>query len=341
MTFAKCTIAPAAAVIAFIAGTPALHADEIADFYHGKTLRIIVGYGPGGGYDLYGRLAAEFLGHHIPGNPTIVAVNMPGGGSRKAVEYLYKVAPHDGTEFGSVAQQLAMNTVIGKKAAIDPTRFNYLGRLTSNIDVAVALPKTGIKSFADARKHEIIVGADQATSMSAVYARALNAYAGAKFKIIKGYHGSADIQLAAERGEVQVNGSISLPSILARHPDWVHGKMVILYQNALKRFSQLPQVPTVNELVTSDEGRKVTRAIAGTAEIGRAIIATPGVPPARLKALHEAFQAMLKDPQFLATVAKRKLMIDPASGEELDAITQETMKLPTPLVEALRKVLRG
>ena len=331
--------ASAAFFLATLAFTSISSADPVADFYRGKTVRVIVGYGPGGSYDLYGRLAAEFLGRHIPGNPTVVAVNMPGAGGFKAVDYLYKVAPQDGTHLGSVAQQLAMTLLVDDKMGIDPRRFNYLGRLTSMVDVAVALPKSGITSFEDARKREITVGAGQATSTSAIYARALNAYAGSRFKIITGYSGTTEIQLAVERGEVDVNGGKSLPTIIVQHPDWLHGKAVLLYQNGLKRFSQLPQVPTMSELVTSDDGRIVMRVLAGTAEIGRSILTTPGVPRERLAALRTAFAALLKDSDFLAATQKRRLMIDPASGEQMDAVTRETMKLPKEVVERLRKVL--
>jgi tripartite-type tricarboxylate transporter receptor subunit TctC len=316
-------------------------ADPVADFYRGKTVRLIIGYPPGGNYDLYGRLAVEFLGRHIPGNPTVIAVNMPGAGGFKAVDYLYNMAPKDGTHLGSVAQQLAMHLVLDDKLGIDPTRFNYLGRIASNIDIAVALPRSGVKSFEDARKRELTVGAGTTSSTSAVYARALNTYAGTKFKIITGYPGTADIQLAVERGEIDVNGSESLAVVLASHPDWLRGKATILYQSTLKRFPLLPQVPTMTELVTSDEGRMVTRVLAGTAEVGRSILTTPGVPPERLKALSSAFAAMIKDPQFLAAVQKRTIMIDPATGEELDALTRETMKLQKDAVEVLRRLMKG
>jgi tripartite-type tricarboxylate transporter receptor subunit TctC len=328
------------ALAAVLAVAPALRADEVADFYRGKTVRVIVGYGPAGSYDLYGRLTAEFLGRHIPGNPTIIPVNMPGAGGLKAAEYLYKVAPQDGTHLGSVAQQLAMTLLVDEKSGIDPTRFKYLGRLVSMVDVAIAMPKSGITSFEDARKREVTVGAGQASSTSALYARALNAYAGSRFKIITGYSGTAEIQLAVERGEVEVNGGESLPTILVQNPDWLQGKAVLLYQNGLQRFSQLPQVPTMTELASSDEGRMVMRVLAGTAEVGRSILTTPGVPEARLAALRNAFQQMVKDPDFLAATAKRNLMIDPAGGEPLDAISAQTMSLPKPTVEALRKLLK-
>jgi tripartite-type tricarboxylate transporter receptor subunit TctC len=338
---ARRMVITAAILAALLASPSALRADPVADFYRGKTMRVIIGYGPGGGYDIYGRLAAEFLGRHIPGNPTIVAVNMPGGGSRKALDYLYRVAPQDGTQLGSVSQQMAMNALVNEKNTIDVTRLRYVGRFTTNIDIAVALPRTGIKSFEDVRRREVVVGADQSGSMSVVYALTLNAYAGAKLKIVKGYSGSAEIQLAAERGEIEVNGSYSLPAVLASRPEWVRGgKVAILYQNALKRFVQLPQVPTITELMLTDEGRALAQVIAGTAEIGRSILTTPGVPEARLAALRAAFQHMLADPEFLAAAAKRKLMLDPAPGEALDAVTTLTMNLPKPTAEALRKLLR-
>jgi tripartite-type tricarboxylate transporter receptor subunit TctC len=324
-----------------LAAAPALRADEVADFYRGKTIRMIIGYGPGGGYDIYGRLAAEFLGRYIPGNPMIVAVNMPGAGSLKAIDYLYRVAPQDGTHLGSVSQQLAMNAVVDDKNTMEVTRLRYVGRFTTNIDIAVALPRTGIKSFEDARRREVVVGTDQSGSMSVVYALTLNAYAGAKLKIVKGYSGSAEIQLAAERGEIDVNGSYSLPAVLVSRPEWVRdGKAVILYQNALHRFAQLPNVPTVSELMLNDEGRAVAQVIAGTAEIGRSILTTPGVPPARLAALRTAFQQVVKDPDFRAAAEKRNLMLDPDSGEAMDAINEQTTKLPKPIVEALRKLLK-
>jgi tripartite-type tricarboxylate transporter receptor subunit TctC len=341
MRFARRMVWSVAVLAAMMTIAPVLRAEPIADFYRGKTMKIIIGYGPGGGYDLYGRLAAEFLGRHIPGNPTIVPENMPGGGSLKAILYLYQVAPQDGTYLGSISQQMAANAVTDEKNKVEVARFHYLGRFTSNIDVGVALPQAGIKSFEDARKRQVVVGAENG-SMSLIYAQALNTYGGAKLKIVKGYNGSADIQLAAERGEVDVNGSYSLPAVLVSHPDWVRdGTAAILYQNALKRFPQLPQVPTLSELMLTDEGRTVAHVVAGMAEIGRSILTTPGVPEERVAALRTAFQDMLRDRDFLAACATRNLMLDPASGQDMDAINQETMNLPKPIVEALRTLLKG
>jgi tripartite-type tricarboxylate transporter receptor subunit TctC len=340
MTMIRRLVCSLAAMAAALVLAPDSRVQAVADFYRGKTLHMVIGYGPGGGYDLYGRLTAEFLGRHIPGNPMILPQNMPGNSSLRAVEYLLDVAPKDGTYLGSVQQALAMTLVTDDKSKIDLGKLHYVGRLTSNIDVAVALPQTGIKSFEDARRREIVVGADQATSMSVAYAHTLNKYAGAKFKIVRGYPGSTEIQLAAERGEVEVNGSYSLPAVLFSHPDWVReGTATILYQNALKRFPQMPAVPTLLDLVSGEEGTAMARVIAGTAEIGRSIV-TIGASPDRLAALRLAFQDMLNDPDFIAACQQRNLMLDPGRGEDMDAINQETLNLPKPFVAALRSLLK-
>ena len=304
-------------------------AQSVADFYHGKTLRMIIGYGSGGGYDIYGRLVAEFLPKHIPGAPTVITQNMPGGGSFVAAKYLADVAPKDGTMFGSLAQTLALDSIVGNTANIDVPKFHYLGRMVTNIDTGVALPKSGIKSFDDVRNKEYTVGASGGGSTTMVFPTALNTYAGAKFKIIRGYPGSTEIALAMEKGEVDIVGAYGLPGILINHPGWIDkGEAVILYQAALKRHPLLPNVPTLPELGITPEGKDILRATASTAEIGRSIIAGPGTPPDRLKALRDAFQAMLADPEFVAACKTRGLMIDGGTGEEMDAIVADTLKMP-------------
>jgi tripartite-type tricarboxylate transporter receptor subunit TctC len=326
---------------ALIAGTAGVRADAIADFYRGKTIRMIIGYGAGGGYDLYGRLAAEFLPKHIPGNPTIVPQNMPGAGSFVAAKYLNEVAPRDGTVLGSLAQTLAVDTAAKPGTDLDATKFHYLGRVTTNIDLGVALLSAGIKSFDDVRQKEYRVGATGGASTAVLLPASLNAYAGAKFKIVRGYKGAADVLLAVERGEVEIAGATGIPNLLARHPGWIlKGEATIVYQAALKRHRLLPNVPALPELGLTDEGRSVLRAIAGTSEIGRSIITNPGVPDERLAALRKAFQAMLVDPEFLAACEKRNLMVDPGTGEDMDAIVRETMNLPKSIVGRIAELIK-
>jgi len=324
----------------FAAGFSA-QAQSSDDFYRGKTIRMIIGYGPGGGYDLYGRVAAEFLGQFIPGNPTIVPQNMPGAGSSVAAKYMQDVAPRDGTALGSLVQSLALDTVTGSATGFDVTRFHYIGRLTTNIDVGIGKAGAPIKSFEDARRRELTVGLTGGSSPAVLLPIALATYAGARFKMVRGYQGIADILLAVERGEVEVAGAGGLAGFMVSHPTWItRHEAPILYQAALKRHALLPDVPTIVELTLDDEGRQVMSALASTAEIGRSIIAPPGVPSERLALLRAAFQKMVTDKGFLAMAEKRNLMIDPATGEAMDVIARDTLRMPKPIVDKVAALLK-
>jgi len=312
---------------ALLAVASAAQAQAPAEFYRGKTINIYVGYGPGGGYDLYARVVAEFLPRHLPGHPTIVVQNMPGAGSFVAARYMAEVAPKDGTALGSLAQTLALDSAVNPSTKLAAAKFHYIGRATTNIDVGAALATVGIKSFEDARQKEYTVGASGGGSTTVLFPSALNAYGGARFKLVRGYKGTADILLAMERREVDLVGAYGLPGILASHPGWLKGEATIIYQAALKRHRLIENVPTLPELATSDEGRAILRAVASTAEIGRSIISGPDVPAERLAELRAAFGAMLRDPDFLAACEKRNLMVDPATGEQMDAIVHETLQL--------------
>jgi tripartite-type tricarboxylate transporter receptor subunit TctC len=325
---------------AMLASDVPTRADPVADFYRGKSLRMLIGYGPGGGYDIYGRLVAEFLPKFLPGNPHIVPQNMPGGGSFVAAKYMYEAAPKDGTVFGSLAQTLALDSVSNKHGKMDITKFSYLGRVVTNVDTGVATLKSGIKSFEDVRQKEYMVGTSGSGSTTVLFPTALKTYAGAKFKLVKGYSGTTDIQLAMERGEVDIVGAYGLPGMLTSKPGWPRGDgATIIYQASLKRHRLIPGVPTLPELALSDEGRDVLRAAASTGEIGRSILTTPGVPPERLAALRKAFAAMLSDPEFLAACEKRNLMVDPGSGEEIDGVVRDTLRLPEAVLAQVARMM--
>jgi tripartite-type tricarboxylate transporter receptor subunit TctC len=331
----------AVVVTILLASLSQLRADPVEEFYRGKTLRMLIGYGPGGGYDLYARLVSEFLPRHIPGHPMIVPQNMPGAGSFAAASYMVDAAPKDGTVLGILAQTLALDSLSKKDARLDITRFHYLGRAVTNIDCGVALPKSGIASFDDVRKKEYSVGASGGGSTTVMFPSALIAHAGAKFKLVRGYKGTADIILAMERGEVDIVGAYGLPGMLATHPGWVNnGEAAILYQVAIKRHRLLANVPALPELASDDEGRAVLRAVAGTGDIGRSILTTPDLPAQRLSALRKAFADMLGDPEFIAAADKRKLMLDPATGEEMDAIVKETLRLPPAVVKRVNDTMK-
>jgi tripartite-type tricarboxylate transporter receptor subunit TctC len=328
------------AIALLLSAASAAPADPIADFYAGKTLRMLIGYGPGGGYDLYGRLVAEFLPKYLPGHPQILAENMPGAGSFAAAKYIAEVAPRDGTVLASLAQTFPLDSAVGGAGKTNAVDFHYIGRVTTNIDVGAALASAGIKSIADVRAKQYTVGASGRGSTTDIYPLALNAYGGTKFKIVLGYKGTNEILLAMDRGEVDIVGAYGLPVMLATHRGWINkSEASLIYQAALKRSPLLPNVPTLPELAVSDEGRVVLRAIASTAEIGRSIITGPGVPPERLSALRAAFAAMLKDPVFVAACDQRHLMLDPAGGEDMDAIVKETFALPQPVLAEIGAML--
>jgi tripartite-type tricarboxylate transporter receptor subunit TctC len=328
-------------VALLISGTAA-PADPIADFYHGKTIRMLIGYGPGGGYDLYARLVAEFLPRHLPGNPSIVPENMPGAGSLVAAKYMAEVAPKDGTVLGSLAQTLPLDSAVGSAAKVNISTFHYIGRVTTNIDVGAALAAVGIKSIEDVRNKQYTVGASGGGSTTEIYPLALNAFGGTKFKLVRGYKGTNDILLAMDRGEVDVIGAYGLPGMTISRPGWLDkGEASLIYQVALERNHLIPNVPTLPELATSDEGKLILRAIAGTAEIGRSIVTGPDVPPERLAALRAAFADMLKDPDFIAACDQRHFMVDAGSGEEMDAIVRETFQLPDAVRTKIDGILNG
>jgi tripartite-type tricarboxylate transporter receptor subunit TctC len=242
---------------------------------------------------------------------------------------------------GVLTQTLALDSLVKRDARLDITRFHYLGRAVTNIDTGVALPKSGIRAFDDVRKREYSVGASGGGSTTVMFPSALIAHAGARFKLVRGYKGTADIILALERGEVDIVGAYGLPGMLATHPGWVNNaEAVILYQCSLKRHRLLPNAPALPELGSSEEDRAVLRAVAGTGDIGRSILTTPGVPAERLIGLRKAFAAMLADPEFIAAADKRKLMLDPATGEEMDAIVQETLGLPASVVDRIGEAMK-
>jgi tripartite-type tricarboxylate transporter receptor subunit TctC len=320
-------------------------ADPVADFYKGKQLRLVIGYTPGGGYDIYGRIAAEYLGRFIPGNPQIIPQNMPGAGSLVAARYIYGIAPKDGSVLATLAQTLPLDTLIqGEKAGFKIAEMPYIGRLVANVDFGMGHHpgKSKFKSIEDLRNMEVVAAATAGSSPANIFPTALNRFAGTKIKILVGYPGSAEMVLALERGEVDLVGANGLASTMVRNPDWItKGERVIVYQAALRRHPMLPNVPTLEETGLTPQGKAVLRAIAGSSEIGRSIMATPGVPAQRLAALRKAFGEMLKDKAFLDSMAARRIIIEPASGDELDRIVEETAKLPAEIVKLITEIVKG
>jgi tripartite-type tricarboxylate transporter receptor subunit TctC len=342
MAVTKRAIASTFLAAALLPAGVASAADPIEDFYKGKTLRVIIGYGPGGGYDLYGRLFADNIGKFLPGNPTVIAQNMAGAGSFVAAKYLYSVAPHDGTTFGSLAQTLPLDTAMkGKSSDLDATRMPYIGRLVASYELGAGIPGSSFKGWEDARKRQLIVGATGSTSPAYLLPAALNKFGGTKFKIISGYKGSTDILLAVERKEVDIIGSMGVPLMMAKHPDWLLKKAApIVYQGANKRHPLVQHVPALPEMGTTPDGKIALRAIGASAEIGRSVIGTPNFPKDRLAAVRKAFMAMVQDTTFLAEAKKRNIMIEPLDGAEVDTVAQETLATPKPILDEIAALLK-
>ncbi len=308
-------------------------------FYKGKTITFIIGYSPGGGYDVYARLVARHLGNHIPGQPTIVLRNMPGASSRVAVAHVFNVAPKDGTVLGTGDQSLAAAQAMGEKLQFDVTKLSFIGNPSAENNTTVTWHTSGVKTIEDAKKLVVPVGATGG-SPSSQYPRVMNVILGTKFKIVLGYPGGNDINLAMERGEVAGRGSNSWASWKATKSDWLKEKKInILVQIGLTKVSDLPDVPLLIDLATSDDDRAVLRLLSAPSKIGRPIFTTPGVPAERVDALRAAFDATMKDPAFLDDASKAQLEIDPVTGEELQRIVSEIVATPQPIAKRLAEII--
>lgn len=311
-------------------------------FYENRKMDMVIGYSPGGTYDLYARLVARNLSNYIPGSPNIVPRNMPGGGSRTAVAWLVNVAPKDGSVLMTADQSLAIAQALGDpQVRVDVRQLNYIGNPARENNTTAAWHTSGIKTIQDAMEQEVTVGATGG-STSSQYPKAMNALVGTKFKIILGYPGGNDINLALERGEVAVRGSNSWGAWKATRPDWLRDKKInILVQIGLAKADDLPDVPLLMDLAKNDEDRAVLRLLSSPTAIGRPVFTNPGVPEERVKFLRAAFDKMVKDPAFLAAAKKENFEIDPVSGEEMQKIVEEIVSAPEPVRKKLGEIIGG
>ncbi len=316
-------------------------ADPVADFYHGKTIRMIVATSPGGDYDLRARLLARHMGRHIPGNPSIVAVNMPGGVGVQAANYMAGQAARDGTVLHAIMQNMsALQALGGANVEFDTRKFFWIGNTTDTPNVINSWYTTGIKTIQDVMTRELVVGAPGTATSSVYYPKALNEIVGTKFKIVSGYPGGNVVNLAMERGEVGGRGSNSWASWKSTHPEWLKEKKIyILVQIALKRDPELADVPTMTELAKNEADRKVLEFLSADIPISRAYVTTPGVPPERVEALRRAFDATMKDKAYLAEAAKTHMDISPSTGEEAQKFATMIANTPHDVIERAKKIL--
>ena len=322
---------------------PALAQKSVEDFYKGKNVDLVIGYSPGGGYDLYARLVGQHLGKHIPGNPNIIPRNMPGAGSRTAVAWISNVAPKDGTALATADQSLSVAQAMGDKALtdmkIDTSKLIYIGNPSADNNTTSMWHTSKVKTIEDAMKYEAPMGATGG-STSSQYPRAMNALLGTKFKIILGYPGGNDINLAIERGEVEGRGSNAWASWKSTRMDWIKDKKInIIVQIGLTKAPDLPDVPLMMDLAKNPEDKAVLKLLSASTTIGRPLFTSPGVPEERVKALRAAFDATMKDPEFLADAQKRGFDINPVSGEELQKIVADIVATPKPIADRLQSII--
>jgi tripartite-type tricarboxylate transporter receptor subunit TctC len=329
------------ALVGISVAAVAARADPVADFYHGRTLNLIIGTSSGNDYDFRARLLARHLGRHIPGEPTIVPQNMPGVGGVKAANYLATIAPHDGTTLHMIMSNMMSSEAIGAQGVqFDTRKFFWVGNTTSTPNVTVSWYKSGVTSIDQVKTRELIVGAPGGTA-GVIYATAMNGLIGTKFKIVTGYPGGNEVNLALERGEIDGRASNSWAAWKSTHPDWVKEKKIIpLVQIGLKRAPDLADVPLLFELANNDMDRQVLAFLSADTGISRALVTAPDTPPERVAALRRAFDATMRDPEFLADADKSQMDIVPMSGEDAQKIADAIVNTP-PAVVARAKLLLG
>jgi tripartite-type tricarboxylate transporter receptor subunit TctC len=312
--------------------------DPAAEFYRGRTITLLVGSGEGGGFDLSARLTAQFLNRFIPGHPAIVVQNMPGASGLRAAEYMYNVAPRDGTAIAITQPSVVQHKVLYKSARFDPRDYTWIGRLGAFVTFGVVWHTAPVQTIEQAKQKEVILGAVGPSGPGAMLPAALNQLAGTKITIVKGYKSAADMGLAIERGEVQGSGSSSYEFINSK--GWLDKKLArMLFTIGFERSDKAPYSPTVIELAPDERGKNIMRLAASASEIGRSVLAPPGVPPERAAPLRQAFEQMVKDPEFIAESARRGLDVEPISADAVAKIVADDMTMPADVVEGLQTIM--
>lgn len=316
------------------------YAQNPEEFYRGKTVQFMVGYPPSGGFDAYTRVAARFIGKHIPGNPTVIVNNMPGASSMQFVRYLQSVAPKDGSQFGMFNRGLMPKSVLEPKAVgVDFSKFTWIGSMNNEHSFCFTWGAKGIKTLQNLRTKPVMLGETSKNSGGYIYTSILRSLSPDNIKPVLGYATTGDIWLAIERGELDGNCSL-MTSIESQRPDWLsQNKIDALVQFSETKHPSLPNVPTIFEVLTSENEKKAINFLIASEQIGRPIIGPPGMQADRSAALRKAFLDMMKDPEFVEYAKKLKMDMDPLSGEKAAAIASAIQSTPPEVVEIARKFM--
>jgi tripartite-type tricarboxylate transporter receptor subunit TctC len=321
-----------ASLLAAVAMLSTVRAAPQSDFYKGRTIYVIVGFTPGGGYDLYARLLAQHLGKHIPGNPTVITQNMPGAGSLKAVNYLYSVAPKDGTVIGTFGREQIVAPLFGQ-ANFDAAKLSWIGSVTKEVSVCVSWDKSPVKSWNDVMTKQFKAGGSAAGADPDNFAKLYKNVFGAKIRLATGFPGTSDITLAMQRGEVDGLCGFSWSTIKSHYGSWLRDKKInILMQAGTERRPDLADVPLASEFAKTAEQRQILDFVLATQITARPFTAPPGIPADRKAILRTAFDETVKDPAFLAGAEKLQIEVDPVSGAEVDKVVAGLYATPKDVV---------
>ena len=325
---------------AVLAAAPA-DAQSAAETFAGKNVTLIIGFGPGGGYDLWGRTVARHIGKYLPGKPTVVPQNVPGAGSYVAASHIYGAAPKDGSVFAIIARDAALGPLSNAPGArFDATKMSWLGSPTREHNVCIANATAAVKNVAQLRDTQLILGDTGPGTGTRSYPKVLNDLFGFKFKIVSGFRSSADVFLAMERGEVE-GICESLDSVIQRKPEWIANKTVnALLQAGAESRPELKDVPNVMTLARNDDERQTLEYLYAGQDIGRPFVAPPDLPPERLRMLRDAFNATMKDPEFVAEVKRNKFDLEPEDGEHLAALIDKIYATPKPIIERVSNLIK-
>jgi tripartite-type tricarboxylate transporter receptor subunit TctC len=340
---ARCVAGLLAAAALPLGMTAPASADGVADFYRGKRINLVVGYGTGGGYDLYARMLGRFLGGHIPGKPTIIAQNMPSAGSRGAANWLYNVAPRDGSVIATLSQSTPTDQALGQPGVqFDVRKFNWIGNMVVVNNLLFVSARSGVATLAQARSKPLAIGATGASSPSVLYPQVSNNLLGTKFRIVPGYVSGGDINIAVERGEVDGRGSDSWASMKSTHPDWLRDRTInILFQIGSKREADLPDTPLWSELGQTDEQRQILDILSGDVTVGRPILTAPEVPADRVRALRRAFDDTLADPAFVEAASKANMELHPIRGEALQEVVGKIAGASPKVIAMVKEAIKN
>jgi tripartite-type tricarboxylate transporter receptor subunit TctC len=333
-----------AGLLLLLTAAPSGAEPSVAEFYKDKKLRMLVGYGIGTGNDLYMRLLARHIGRHIPGQPTIMPENMPGAGSMVMMNYLYNVAPRNGTAIGVPSRNLALEPLLGnEQARYDALKFVWLGSLTREVSTCITWHTSGVRTIEDAKRREVTVGATGAPADSNIFPKLLNAFLDTRFKTVLGYPDSAAVGLAMERRELDGYCSFTWSAIKSARPQWLAEKKIdFLLQLSLTPHPELAGVPLAIDLAKDAASRQVFALAFGTQKMGRPVALPPDVPADRAQALRKAFDETMTDPEFIDDARRGALELDePISGKEVTEILEQIYATPKPLIERFKAIRDG